>query len=280
MSADLGAARYRVHRSNDNMECSYSFGGPNYREQDHCDGQCRYAPHWTDCDCSHCRFWIERVHFEIAGPDPAVEALIAETLNDYYGHHRPWCDDVTCRACRFAQHVAKSIATALAARTPTPPTTTDARERARRIIQRLGLSFETVVTLVEELARLEARTPTPTRQYLDCAKCEKPIRGEVMVHDGRVYHDLCDPARTPTPDTTDWKRMYENSQRTVAEVTRSLEAELEARELEARTPTTSAQDERLRIALMWIRDNCDGPAYAKAVAALRGGEAPEAEGPA
>lgn len=50
-SSRLASIRERlakpVHASADARECSYSYGGPNYAEEDHRDGRCRYAPHWS-----------------------------------------------------------------------------------------------------------------------------------------------------------------------------------------------------------------------------------------
>lgn len=43
---------HMIHHADDIRECSATYGGPNYVEQDGQDGQCRYAPHWSRCHCA------------------------------------------------------------------------------------------------------------------------------------------------------------------------------------------------------------------------------------
>ena len=47
-----GALEHKVHSSTDVSYCSFTWGGPNFVEQDAEDGCCRYEPHWRPCN--HC----------------------------------------------------------------------------------------------------------------------------------------------------------------------------------------------------------------------------------
>ena len=70
LRATVEAWTHQVHRSSDIMECSFSYGGPNYRDQDGERGLCTYAPHWYQCEHCAARAALAR---------PGVQAVTEET---------------------------------------------------------------------------------------------------------------------------------------------------------------------------------------------------------